>query len=69
MSNPEAIAEATESVDDNLTFEELVAQRIARHSTEAESEAEARCENCKRNLKKEFYYLNSINLFINFFNF
>jgi hypothetical protein len=41
MSNPEAIAEATESVDDNLTFEELVAQRIARHSTEAESEAEA----------------------------
>lgn len=40
MSNPEAIAEATESVD-NLTFEELVAQRIARQNPEAESEAEA----------------------------
>jgi type I site-specific restriction endonuclease len=40
MSNPEAIAEATESVD-NLTFEELVAQRIARQNPEAETEVEA----------------------------
>jgi len=39
MSNPEAIAEATESVD-NLTFEELVAQRIARHTQESEPEVE-----------------------------
>ena len=40
MSNPEAIAEATESVS-NLSFEELVAQRISRQETpETESEEE-----------------------------
>lgn len=40
MSNPEAIAEATESVS-NLSFEELVAQRISRQETpETEPEEE-----------------------------
>jgi hypothetical protein len=37
MSNPEATAEAIESVS-NLSFEELVAQRTARHNPEPESE-------------------------------
>ena len=40
MSNPEATAEATESVS-NLSFEELLAQRMARHTApEEESEEE-----------------------------
>ena len=37
MSNPEATAEAIESVS-NMSFEELVAQRTARHNPEPESE-------------------------------
>jgi hypothetical protein len=37
MSNPEATAEAIESVS-NLSFEELVAQRTARQNPEPESE-------------------------------
>ena len=39
MSNPEAIAEAIESVS-NMSFEELVAQRTARQNPEPESEAQ-----------------------------
>ena len=39
MSNPEATAEAIESVS-NLSFEELVAQRTARQNPETESEAQ-----------------------------
>ena len=37
MSNPEATAEAIESVS-NMSFEELVAQRTARQNPETESE-------------------------------
>jgi hypothetical protein len=37
MSNPEATAEAIESVS-NMSLEELVAQRTARHNPEPESE-------------------------------
>ena len=37
MSNPEATAEAIESVS-NMSFEELVAQRTARHNPDPESE-------------------------------
>jgi hypothetical protein len=41
MSNPEATAEAIESVS-NLSFEELVAQRVARQtSPEEEPEEES----------------------------
>lgn len=39
MSNPEATAEAIESVS-NMSFEELVAQRTARQNPETESEAQ-----------------------------
>ena len=39
MSNPEAIAEAIESVS-NMSFEELVAQRTARQNPETETEAQ-----------------------------
>jgi hypothetical protein len=39
MSNPEATAEAIESVS-NMSFEELVAQRVARSNPEPESEEE-----------------------------
>ena len=52
MSNPEAIAEATESVD-NLTFEELVAQRVARHTPEAESEAETEEEETQEEVEED----------------
>ena len=52
MSNPEAIAEATESVS-NLSFEELVAQRTARQEIpETETEEESQEEESQEELEE-----------------
>jgi len=52
MSNPEATAEAIESVS-NMSFEELVAQREARYNQEPETESEEQPEELETESEEE----------------